>query len=119
MIVLTFLVCFLPVVTYFAYDAFSGTAFLFAKIVLLQGALQCDTGGVFIDKVWDMGGTSSSVDNTLHGTVRTAEKSGMLFQIEKAFESIDGALICHLLSLKDALTYVEISKPSGILTIEK
>ena len=38
--------------------------------------------------------TRSSTDNTLHGSGRAVEKSGILLQIEKAPEASDGDLTC-------------------------
>ena len=55
--------------------------------------------------------TRSSTDNTLHGSGRAVGKSSILLQIEKAAESSDGDLTCHVLSLEN--------DPSGILTIGK
>ena len=42
--------------------------------------------------------TRSSIDNTLHGSSRAVEKSGILLQIEKAPEA-SGHLMCYLFSL--------------------
>ena len=63
--------------------------------------------------------TRLSTDNTLHGSGRALEKSGILLQIEKVAESNDGDLSCHVFSLEDAATHLAVSNPSGILTIEK
>ena len=38
--------------------------------------------------------SSSYTNNTLHGSGRTVEKSGILLQIEKAAETSDCNLIC-------------------------
>ena len=46
-------------------------------------------------------------------------KSGILLQIEKATESSDGGLACHLFSLKHVVVHAAINNPSRILTIEK
>ena len=63
--------------------------------------------------------TRSSTDNTLHGSGRAVEKSDILLQIEKAAESSDGDLSCHVFSLEDAVAHLAVSNPSGILTIEQ
>ena len=42
----------------------------------------------------------SSTDNTLHGSSRAVEKSGILLQIEKAPETSNGDLTCYVFSLK-------------------
>ena len=63
--------------------------------------------------------TRSSVDNTLHGSVRAVEKSGILLQIEKAAESNDSDLTYHLFSSEDVVTHLTVSHPSRILTIKK
>ena len=63
--------------------------------------------------------TRSSTNNTLHGTGRTVEKSGILLQIEKAPEAIDGDLTCCVFSLEDAVAHLSVTNPSGILTIGK
>ena len=44
-----------------------------------------------------------STDNTLHGTGRAVDKSGILLQIQKATESSDGDLICDVFSLEEAV----------------
>ena len=63
--------------------------------------------------------TRSSTDNTLHGSGRIVEKSGILLQIEKVPETINGDLTCHIFSLEDAVAHLSVTDPSGILTIEK
>ena len=63
--------------------------------------------------------TRLSTDNTLHGSVRAVEKSGILLQIEKAPEASNGDLTCYVFSLEDAVAHLSITDPSGILTIEK
>ena len=63
--------------------------------------------------------TRSSTDNTLHGSGRTVEKSGILLQIEKVPETSNGDLTCYVFSLEDAVVHVSVTNPSGILTIEK
>ena len=62
--------------------------------------------------------TRSSTDNTLHGSGRTVEKSGILLQIEKVQEASDD-LTCYVFSLEDAVAHLSVTDPSGILTIEK
>ena len=61
----------------------------------------------------------SSTDNTLHGSGRAVEKSGVLLQIEKAPEGSNGDLTCYVFSLKDAVAHLIVTNPSGILTTEK
>ena len=63
--------------------------------------------------------TRSSTDNTLHGSGRAVEKSEILLQIEKVAESNAGDLTCHVFSLEDAVVHLEVTNPSGVLTIEK
>ena len=63
--------------------------------------------------------TRSSIDNTLHGSGRAVEKSGILLQIEKAPETSRGDLTCYVFSLEDAVAQLSVTDPSGILTIEK
>ena len=62
--------------------------------------------------------TRSSIDNTLHGSGRGVEKSGILLQIEKAPEA-SGDFMCYVFNLEDAVAHLRVSNPSGILTIEK
>ena len=57
--------------------------------------------------------------NTLHGSGRAVEKSGILLQIEKAPETSNGDLTGYVFSLEDAGTHQSVTDPSGILTIEK
>ena len=61
----------------------------------------------------------SRIDNTLHGSGRAVEKSGILLQIEKAPETSGGDLTCYVFSLAEAVTHLSVIDPSGILTIEK
>ena len=61
----------------------------------------------------------SSTDNTLHGSGRAVEKMGILLQIEKAAETSGGDLTCYVFSLEDAVAYLAVTDPTGILTIEK
>ena len=63
--------------------------------------------------------TRSSTDNTLHGSGRAVEKSGILLQIEKVPETSNGDLTCYVFSLEDTVAHPSINDPSGILTIEK
>ena len=63
--------------------------------------------------------TCSSTDDTLHGSGRAVEKSGILLQIEKKPETSNGDLTCHVFSLEDAVAHLSVTDPSGILTIEK
>ena len=44
--------------------------------------------------------TRSSTDNTLHGSDKAIEKSGILLQIEKVAESSNGDLTCYVFSDK-------------------
>ena len=62
--------------------------------------------------------TRSSIDNTLHGSSRAVEKSGILLQIKKEPEA-SGDLMCYVFSLEDAVAHLSVTDPSGILTIEK
>ena len=70
------------------------------------------TFGLWID-------TRSSIDNTLHGSGRTVERSGILLQIEKVPEASNRDLTCYVFSLEDAVAHLSVTDPSGILTIEK
>ena len=63
--------------------------------------------------------TRSSTNNTLHGSGRALEKSGILLQIEKAAETSDGDLTYYVFNLEDAAAHLSVTNPSGILTIEK
>ena len=63
--------------------------------------------------------TRSTTDNTLHGSGRTVEKSGILLQIEKAPETSGGDLTCYVFSLEDAVPHLSVNDHSLILTIEK
>ena len=63
--------------------------------------------------------TRSSTDNTLHGSGRAVEKSGILLQIEKALEASNGDLTCYVFSLEGAVAHLSVTDPSGILTIER
>ena len=63
--------------------------------------------------------TRLSTDNTLHGSGRTVEKSGILLQIEKVPEASNGDLTCYVFSLEDAVAHLSVTNPSSFLTIEK
>ena len=63
--------------------------------------------------------TRSSIDNTLHGSGRTVEKSGILLQIEKVPETSNGDLTCYVFSLEDTVAHLSVTDISGILTTEK
>ena len=63
--------------------------------------------------------TCSSIDNTLHGSGRTVEESGILLQIEKVPKASRGDLTCYVFSLEDAVAHLSVTDPSGVLTIEK
>ena len=61
----------------------------------------------------------SSTDKTPHGSGRTVKKSGIVLEIEKVPEANNGDLTCYVFSLKDAAAHLNVTNPSGILTIEK
>ena len=63
--------------------------------------------------------TRPSTDNTLQGSGRVVEKSGILLQVKKTPEDSNGDLTCYVLSLEDAMTHLSVTNPSCILTIEK
>ena len=63
--------------------------------------------------------TRSSTNNTLHGSARVVEKSGILLQIEKAPEASNGDLTCYMFSPEDAVAHLSVTDPNGILTIKK
>ena len=75
-------------------------------------------GRFFDDKICVWTDTSSNTDNTLYGSSRAVEKSGILLQIKKAPEA-NGDLMCYVFSLEDSVTHLSVTNPSGILTIEK
>ena len=62
--------------------------------------------------------TRSSIDNTLHASIREVNK-GILLQIEKAPETSGGDLTCHVFSLEDETARLNVANPSSILTIEE
>ena len=76
-------------------------------------------GGVLDNKIWVMDRHTFNTDNTLHGSGRAVEKSGILFQMEKVPETSNGDLTCYVFSLEDAVARLSATDPSGILTIEK
>ena len=63
--------------------------------------------------------TRSSTDNTLNGSGRAVEKSGILLQIKKVSEASNGDLTCYVFSLEDAVAHLSVTDSIGILTIEK
>ena len=63
--------------------------------------------------------THLSTNNTLHGSGRIVQKSGILLQIEKALEANNGDLTCYIFILEDALAHLSANIPEGILTIKK
>ena len=63
--------------------------------------------------------TRLSTNNTLHGSGRAVEKSGILLQIEKVAEASNGDLTCYVFSLEDEVAHLSVTNPSGTLTIEK
>ena len=63
--------------------------------------------------------TRLSTNNTLHGSGRIVEKSGILLQIEKALKANNGNLTHCIFSLEDALAHLSANDPDGILTNEK
>ena len=62
--------------------------------------------------------TWSSIDNTLYGSGRVVENSGILLQIKKVSETSDGDLTCYVFSIEDPVAHISVTDPSGILTIE-
>ena len=61
---------------------------------------------------------ASNIDKTLHGSGTAVEK-GIMLQIKKATEASGGDLMCYVFSLEDAVAYLSVNDPDGILTIEK
>ena len=61
----------------------------------------------------------SSTNNTLYGSNRMVEKSGILVQIEKVPEASNGDLTCYVFSLEDAVTHFAVTDLSEASTIEK
>ena len=70
-------------------------------------------------KFWSQIDARSSTDNTLYGSGKAVEKSGILLQIEKVPEASNGDLACYVFSLEDVIAHLSVMNPSGILTIEK
>ena len=60
--------------------------------------------------------THSSTNNTLHGSRRGVEKSGILLHIEIAPEAGGGDLTCHVFSLEDVTAHLSVTNPEGILS---
>ena len=58
--------------------------------------------------------TRSGNDNTLHSSLGAVEKIFILLQIEKAVESSDRNLVCHVLSIEDTVAYLATNNLSGI-----
>ena len=63
--------------------------------------------------------TQSDTNNTLRGSGRVVEKSGILLQLEKVLEASNVELTYYVFSLEDAVAHLSVTDPSGILTIEK
>ena len=63
--------------------------------------------------------TRSSTDNTLHGSGRAVEKSGILLQTEKAAEASDGDFTSYMFRLEDVVAHLSVTNSKVILTTEK
>ena len=63
--------------------------------------------------------TRSSTDNTLYGSGKAVEKSGILLQIGNAPDVSIGDLTCYVFNLEDSVAHMGVTNPSGILTIGK
>ena len=48
----------------------------------------------------------SSTDNTLHGSGKTVDKSGVLLQIDKVGEA-SGNLTCHVFAIADSVLHIK------------
>ena len=59
------------------------------------------------------------MDNRLYGSSRTVNQSGLLLQIEKAAEDVQGDLMCHLFCLDYAMANTEKCNPVGMLIFKK
>ena len=66
------------------------------------------------------------MDNRLYGSSRTVNQSGLLLQIEKAAEDVQGDLMCHLFCLwlidyayDYAMANTEKCNPAGMLIFKK
>ena len=75
-------------------------------------------GRFFDDKICIWTDTRSNTDNTLYGSSRAVEKSGILLEIKKEPEA-SGDLMCYVFSLEDSVAHLSVTNPSSILTIEK
>ena len=75
------------------------------EILIIKFALQIDT--------------RSSTDNTLHGSGRAVEKSGILLQTEKAAEASDGDFTSYMFRLEDVVAHLSVTNSKVILTTEK
>ena len=53
--------------------------------------------------------TRSSTDNTLHGSGKTVQKSGILLQIEKVPGTSNGDLTYYVFSLKDTVAHLTVT----------
>ena len=63
--------------------------------------------------------TRSSTGNTIHGSGKAVEKSGILLKFKIAAETNNDDLTCYLFNLEDAVAHLTVTNPSGILAIEK
>ena len=63
--------------------------------------------------------TRSSTGNTIHGSGKAVEKSGILLKFKIAAETNNDDLTCYLFNLEDAVVHLTVTNPSGILAIEK
>ena len=63
--------------------------------------------------------THSNTNNILHGSGRAVEKIGISLQIEKAPKASCGDLTCHVFSLEDKTTRLNVTNLCDILMIEK
>ena len=70
-------------------------------------------------KFWLWIDTRSSTDNTLHGSGRAVEKSGILLQTEKAAEASDGDFTSYMFRLEDVVAHLSVTNSKVILTTEK
>ena len=57
--------------------------------------------------------------NTLHGSGKVVEKSGILLQIKKVPETSGGDLTCYVFSLENRLAHLSVTDAKVSLTIEK
>ena len=63
--------------------------------------------------------TRSNTENTLHGSGRAVNQSGISLQIKKTPEVGGGDFMCYDFSLEDAVAHLSVTDPSCYLTIEK